>query len=145
MIRGEHNSDSSRFFDWLKKAKNDLDAAKILKDDSGPNEMAAFHCQQCIEKALKAYLLLKFKHHFDGHNLTFLCRKALQADNKFYEWLDESAMLNRYYIETRYPSDMPFFIDDNRLESIYEIAKDMYDFIFSEIFGINKSLQTGVN
>ena len=135
MIRSEHNADSRHFFDWLKKARDDIEAARILKDNNGPNEAAAFHCQQGIEKALKAYLLLKLKRHIDGHNLTYLCRQAVLLDPHFKEWLDESVVLNRYYIETRYPTDTQFGIDDNGLESVYLMAKNMYDFISSEIFG----------
>ncbi len=135
MRRDEHITDSRHFFDWLKKSNDDIKAAKILKDNNGPNEISAFHCQQAIEKALKGYLLLKTKKHFDGHNLTFLCRQATKIDKKFNEWLDESYSLNRFYIETRYPTDTPIGLEDLRLEKIYNMAKEMYDFISAEIFG----------
>ncbi len=125
--------DSKRYFDWLERAECDLDSARILKDNDGDNCNAAFHCQQCIEKALKGYILFMTGKHTDGHNLTFLCRTAVKTDKKFYEWLDESASLNRYYIETRYPTDVGFDISDIELEKIYKMAADMYSFIFSVI------------
>lgn len=108
-------------------------SAKILKDNDGDNCNAAFHCQQCIEKALKGYVLYKNGRHLDGHNLTFLCRSALRENPAFAQWLDESASLNRYYIETRYPTDMGFDISDCELENVYKMAYDMYTFIFCEI------------
>lgn len=134
------NNDSGRYFDWLERAESDLDTARILKDNGGDNCNAAFHCQQCIEKALKAYLLFMRKSHFDGHNLTYLCRQAMKHDSFFNEWLDESAELNRFYIETRYPTDTGFDIDDDQLEKSYLNAANMYNFILKtlkqEIFGI---------
>ncbi len=138
MRRDEHSTDSHRFFDWLKKSHDDIEAARVLKDHGGPNEAAAFHCQQSIEKGLKAYILLKTKNHTDGHNLTYLCRQAAKLDNKFNEWLDESYTLNNFYIETRYPTDRTVGIDDFGLEKIYKMAKDMYNFISEEIFGYGK-------
>ncbi len=125
--------DSKRYFDWLERAECDLDSARILKDNDGDNCNAAFHCQQCIEKALKGYLLYQHCRHFDGHNLTFLCRSACKIDGKFNEWLDESTALNRYYIETRYPTDVGFDITDSELEKVYRMAHDMYVFIFKTI------------
>jgi len=126
-------NDSRRFLDWLERAENDLETAKILKSMSKDNSNAAFHCQQCIEKALKAYLLFEKNIHFDGHNLTFLCRQAMQIDITFSDWLDESADLNRYYIETRYPTDIGFFVDDEQLKKIYNMAKTMFLFIKKHI------------
>lgn len=125
--------DSRRYFDWLERAESDLESALILKNNDGDNCNAAFHCQQCIEKALKGYILYKTGRHTDGHNLTFLCRSACRIDRKFDEWLDESASLNRYYVETRYPTDIGFDITDSELEKIYKMAFDMYSFIFGVI------------
>ncbi len=125
--------DSKRYFDWLERAESDLESALILKNNNGDNCNAAFHCQQCIEKALKGYILYKTGRHTDGHNLTFLCRSACRIDPKFDEWLDESASLNRYYVETRYPTDIGFDITDAELEKIYKMAFQMYSFIFGVI------------
>ncbi len=74
-----------------------------MTDDRCYN-LSAFHCQQAIEKALKSYILLKSGLLVDGHNLTWLCKQAMRYDPKFSDWLDESAALNRCYIETRYPA-----------------------------------------
>lgn len=134
MARRNSEHDSRRYFDWLDKAAQDIRSARILiEHGEDTNHTAAFHCQQCIEKALKAYLLFKNKAHLDGHNLTYLCRQAVYIDNYFTDWLDESAVLNRYYIETRYPSDKPMIIGDAQLGRIYNMALKMYGFIYREI------------
>lgn len=133
--RNKNSSDSRKYFEWLEFASADLLAAKILKEEEACANSAAFHCQQCIEKALKAYLLLNGFPSPDGHNLTWLCRKAMLYNDYFSEWCDESAFLNRYYIETRYPADIPLSVSKAMLERIYKIAFEMYDFICLEVYG----------
>ena len=95
----------------------------------------AFHCQQAIEKALKGYLLYRTGRHFDGHNLTYLCRQAIQQDaDAFSEYLDESAALNDLYIETRYPTDLPFEIDELEVRRYLDMAERMFAAIRRELY-----------
>ena len=131
--RREGNSDSRRYYDWLERANEDLKAAELLYDNESTFNAASFHCQQCIEKALKGYILYKTKAHVDGHNLTWLCRQAIKSDRRFLEWLDESAVLNRFYIETRYPSDTPLNFDRATVVKAYNMARAMYRFICDEV------------
>lgn len=129
----KQNTDSKRYFDWLYHANIDYKAAVLLSKDERCYLSAAFHCQQSIEKALKGFLLFKKGKLFDGHNLTWLCRQAVNNDKKFAEWIDESATLNRYYIETRYPADTPLEIDHETLERLMAMTGDMLDFIAEKI------------
>ncbi len=130
----ERSSDSRRHLDWLNKAGEDMRAAELLLTHSDCYNVCAFHCQQTIEKALKAYLLVASDRLLDGHNLTWLCRQALRYDKEFGTWLDESATLNRFYIETRYPTDLSFTISPKRIQEIFKTAKEMYDFICRQVF-----------
>lgn len=138
MGRGERNSDSKRYFDWLYHAQLDYLAAKNLQEDVRCFLPAAFHCQQCIEKALKGYMLFKVHRLYDGHNLTWLCKQAMLTDRTFGQWLGKSVILNRYYIETRYPADIPLDIDTDTMNEILESTAEMLDFICGQIkFDIN--------
>ncbi|MFV0400196.1 MAG: HEPN domain-containing protein [Oscillospiraceae bacterium] len=127
------SSDSRRYYDWLARAGEDIIASGLLMTDDNCYHSAAFHCQQCIEKALKAYLLLMDRRLVDGHNLTWLCKQAMRYDQRFSSWLDESAALNRCYIETRYPADLPFHLEYKQVNRFYKMAKDMYLFICTEV------------
>lgn len=127
-------SDSRRYFDWLERAEEDINAAGKLIDCPDTLNVCAFHCQQCGEKALKAYILFKTGKHVDGHNLTWLCRQAILSDKKFTEWLDESVALNRYYIETRYPADMPLSLSEHDVYRAYDMADSMFKFICNEVY-----------
>ena len=128
------SGDSRYYYKWLEKALSDLQSARILLTWGGDEMAVAFHCQQAIEKALKGYLLFRTGRHFDGHNLTFLCRQATMCDDRFIEYLDESAALNNYYIETRYPTDLPFEITEVQMYKILAMAEDMFHMIRRELY-----------
>ena len=124
-----NSSDSKRYFDWLFHANLDFLAAKNLINDERCYFAAAFHCQQCIEKALKAFLLFENRRLYDGHNLTWLCKQAIMKDPHFRQFLDESAWLNRYYIETRYPADIGLDITFDSMQKLLKITGEMLSFI----------------
>ena len=107
-------------------------AELLIKDDRCYNS-CAFHCQQAAEKALKAYLLLQNPRPLDGHNLTWLCRRAAGLDESFKQWLQESATLNRYYIETRYPTDIPTEISDATVYRLYKLTEEMFYYVTDEV------------
>jgi HEPN domain-containing protein len=132
-VRRDNPSDSHRYFDWLFQANLDFLTAKKLYDDERLYPITAFHCQQCIEKALKGYLLFKRNKLYDGHNLTWLCKQASQNEQAFKKWISPSAKLNRYYIETRYPADIPVDINTETINELFEIATDMLEVITREI------------
>ena len=45
--------------EWTQKARQDLDSAKFLSDMKPlPKDIIGFHCQQAVEKCLKAFLVL---------------------------------------------------------------------------------------
>lgn len=133
MSRSSRGGDSKRYFDWLYHSHQDNLAAKLLSDDVRCYNAVAFHCQQCIEKALKAYLLYKTRRLYDGHNLTWLCRQAANIDTHFMRWLSKCSNLNRYYIETRYPADEPMDIDTATVTELRDATEDMLTFICEQI------------
>lgn len=126
-------SDSKRYYDWLDRAAEDIISAELLMSDDRCYLSSLFHCQQAIEKALKSYLLLRASLLMDGHSLVWLCKQAMKYDRHFEQWLDESAALNRCYIETRYPTDIPFEVIFQQVKSSYIMARDMYVFICEQV------------
>ena len=130
MSRGSsHSTDSKRYYDWLYHACLDIMSARTLASDSRLTKPVVFHCQQAIEKGLKAFLLYKHRKLFDGHNITWLCKQAAMTDRTFTQWIEKSTMLNRYYIETRYPADIPEEIGKDTAGDILKSAEEMMEFI----------------
>lgn len=134
MARGYRTSDSKRYYDWLYYAAIDLRVAKMLIDDQRCYNTIAFHCQQAIEKGLKGYLLWKRNRLYDGHNLPWLCKQAMQEDQSFKKWLPASVQITRYYIEARYPADFLLQLDQ---KTAAEVTADTAD-ILSLINGLVK-------
>lgn len=128
-----HNpEDSKRYEDWLDRAGDDMLSAELLLNDERCYLSCAFHCQQAIEKALKAYILIQTDNLMDGHSLSWLCRQALKHDMQFEPWIAPCAVLNKYYIETRYPTDIPFSFTFAQAERAYQLACELYIFICSK-------------
>ncbi len=131
---GRHNnSDSKRFYTWLDNAQEDIIAAQMLITNQRCYKLAAFHCQQTLEKVFKAYVLFKSKKLLDGHNLLWLCRQAMKIDKSFVDFMDESALINHYYIESRYPSDFLQEISDGQMNKIISSTTEVFDIICNKI------------
>jgi HEPN domain-containing protein len=92
---------------WLQTAKEDLDAAKVLKEP-GKHAQACFFAQQSGEKALKAMWYVADQDPW-GHSIQRLVSEFPdpEAFEKLDDWLVRAAELDRYYIPTRYPNGLP--------------------------------------
>lgn len=131
MARGYRDTDSKRYFDWLYYAAIDLRCAKILMEDDRCYNQVSFHCQQCLEKGMKGYLLWKRHRLYDGHNLPFLCKQAMQEDANFKKWLPAATTINHYYIEARYPADFLLQLDADVAAELIITTNEMLGFINS--------------
>ncbi len=100
----KNKSESQR---WLNTAKDDLEAAQILKDNK-KYSLACFHCQQAAEKAIKsAYYLLDLDPW--GHSVYKLIHQLGKKHPIFSNIRIESKAkrLDQLYIPTRYPNGIP--------------------------------------
>jgi len=92
---------------WLHTAREDFQAAQAL-DKASLFSHACYMAQQCAEKAVKA---LWFYIDADpwGHSIQKLImqfpKQELISDSEI--WLENGALLDKYYIPTRYPNGLP--------------------------------------
>jgi HEPN domain-containing protein len=121
--------DTLRYTEWLDNAKRDINAAKILLEHECGNDLVAFHCQQAVEKTMKAYLIMKGKGILNTHSLIYLCKMCQEYESNFKGYLKDCALLNQYYIETRYPADDPIHIEDYEINECLKIASEIYETI----------------
>ena len=115
--------DTDKYNEWFAMGDKDLRSAKILFDHDADNEIVCFHCQQTLEKYLKGYLIAVTGELQEGHNLLKLCKKAMQQDNKFNEFLKDMALVNAFYIETRYPALDPLVVSKEDTEECFRIVE----------------------
>ena len=121
--------DSRRYYDWYTKAKTDLRGAQILFDAEADNSLVAFHCQQAIEKILKGYILKHTHELLDGHSLVFLIRRASRFDEDMRKFTKDCAFVNQFYIETRYPADIPDEVDEYEVRECLTTAIEVIEYI----------------
>ena len=100
---------------WLLKSRQDLAVAELLIEQQHAYlGIAVYHCQQSVEKGLKAYLThhdVLFK---KTHDLTVLTRLCMEFDERFEALLDAAEVLTPYATQFRYPSDQ---VEPDKIEA----------------------------
>lgn len=91
---------------WVQKAENDLQTATytLQLGEEGPTDTICFHAQQCIEKYLKALLVLHGIEFPRTHNLGVLIA-CLPHQTRPRLTPEEQERLTDYATTTRYPGD----------------------------------------
>ncbi len=84
--------------EWLARAEEDLEAARVL-DRSSLHALAAFHAQQAAEKALKALAIERGDGLLRTHDTERLARLVKAPD----AITEAAAFLNVFYVGGRYP------------------------------------------
>lgn len=97
---------SSLWRQWLDRAIEDLAVARLVFKEQHLAHVC-FLSQQCIEKALKAYLLAKTNTYPRTHKLVDLLTQCEQLEPGFNQFLDPCTIVDQVYIPTRYPSGIP--------------------------------------
>lgn len=93
---------------WLDRSKADLGAARVLlASKEAYVSVAAFHCQQAAEKALKAYLASKDEPILKTHDLEVLVEACEVFNPDFRSFRPLAADLTPFAVEFRYPSSSP--------------------------------------
>ncbi|MFZ6022854.1 MAG: HEPN domain-containing protein [Bacteroidota bacterium] len=116
---------------WLIKAKNDLlSAQRLLEIEPAILDTCCFHCQQAIEKYLKAYLIYNGVNIERTHNIIFLLNQCAQFDSIFASI--DSKNINAYAVQSRYPdmNDLPAL---NEAYDYYNLAIEIERLIHSKI------------
>jgi HEPN domain-containing protein len=111
---------------WLSKGEKDFALARHLVEERAPYwEAIGFHCQQAVEKYLKAFLTWHGIEFPKTHNLGELRLLAAGLDATLMDDLRDVTELNPYGVETRYPGDMPEMLPGAAADafSVTEVAR----------------------
>jgi HEPN domain-containing protein len=116
---------------WLVKARRDLLSAKRLARGSDPYlDTAIYHCQQCVEKAVKGWLVYHDQSFEKTHDLRLLVTLASEIEPKFTVWFDVAEQVSPYAIAYRYPGET-LEPTEEEFQQAYKAAGRFYDFICS--------------
>jgi len=93
--------------EWIAKAEGDWRTAnREMRVRRAPNyDAVCFHCQQCAEKYLKAFLQAQGHHIPKIHDLNQLLEDCLPYDGTLGLHRDLLKDLTRYAVEFRYPGE----------------------------------------
>jgi HEPN domain-containing protein len=124
--------------DWILMADKDLFAAEIiLKETNFPlTNIVAYHCQQAIEKYLKAFLIEKDVPLIKTHDLIKLNGMIKEIKDT---GIDEARLIiiNEAYIESRYPGELGLMPDgmpaNEQAKEFLEYASEVKTIINSEL------------
>ena len=104
---------------WLDKAAADFDAAEQLSAHGGRfREIVAFHCQQAVEKYLKALLVQRQVEFPKTHDIAKLLDRVATVIADIAESLRDADVLTPFGVEARYPSDAPEVLQGGEIEAI---------------------------
>ncbi|RJQ28233.1 MAG: HEPN domain-containing protein [Peptococcaceae bacterium] len=91
---------------WLEQAGEDLRWARHLME-AGGFYLSCFLAQQVAEKAIKAFLYAQGESLVLGHSVDALAERAAPYNKEIQEKRSSWAVLDGYYIPTRYPNGLP--------------------------------------
>ncbi len=122
---------------WIEKADHDLGSAKLVfLHIPDYFDTIAFHCQQAVEKYIKAslvYFEIKFPKTHDLIYLLELLSGKVEIVQKLYE---KAIVLDRFSIEVRYP-DKTIHLTNEELTNAIEIAEEFRGFCVT-VMGIKE-------
>ncbi|MCG3120034.1 MAG: hypothetical protein ALAOOOJD_02611 [bacterium] len=102
--------------EWVEKAEGDFNTdCRENRVRKTPNyDAVCFHCQQCVEKYLKAYLQEQGQRFRKIHDLIELLELCLLFDGTFELYRQLLKDLKKYAVEFRYPGELAIK-DDARI------------------------------
>ncbi len=117
---------------WLQKADHDrIGAEAALERDTPVTDVAAFHCQQAVEKLLKGYLVYKERDFERTHDLVELLEWCAQFDADFASLQEQVRPLTPYAVRFRYPGPADPSADEVR--QALAVVREVENFMWSRL------------
>ena len=93
--------------EWIVKAEQDYQTAEVMarKRKVPVPDVVGFHSQQCIEKYLKAFLVLNKQDFPKTHDLIELLEIAIKKDPLLDAFRPDLRILNPFSVQFRYPGE----------------------------------------
>jgi len=121
--------------EWINKADHDFGSAKLIfLHIPDYFDTIAFHCQQAVEKYIKAILVYCEIDFQRSHNLIYLLDLLTKKIEISEERYDKAILLNGFSVQIRYP-DKTIYLSNEELAAAIEIAQDFRAYAV-ELIGI---------
>ena len=118
--------------DWLRKAQQDRRLAEAGMAQAPPiTDGAAFHCQQAVEKCLKAYLVHRGESFERIHDLEALIDQCARLETQWDQFRDRVESLTPYAVRFRYPGPADPSVQE--VEEALAVVKTVWQFVLSHL------------
>jgi HEPN domain-containing protein len=118
---------------WLTKAKRDLTIAGMnIANDPAITDDALFHCQQAVEKSLKALLVLHDRPFKKTHIIGELAQEVLKIVPGIDSLLKQATELTPYATVFRYPGELELPSIEDAKEGL-ELAEQVFTAVLAHI------------
>jgi len=123
---------------WLEQATQDLKWTRLLLKEGGFH-LVCFLSQQVAEKALKALLYAKGEEMVLGHSVERLITHASQYVPEIQKQAARWAILDGYYVTTRYPNSLPSgsiparVYQKDAAQNALQLAEDVVAFVEKQL------------
>ena len=119
--------------EWLEKSLHDRISAEVLltSPELSLTDTASFHCQQAVEKALKAFLTYHGQIFEKVHAIARLCRHCATIDPGFEQISEPAATLSRFAVQFRYPGDPNPSIEE--VHDALKVVKEVTAFVLERL------------
>jgi HEPN domain-containing protein len=117
---------------WIELADKDLALAEHTAKTMWPvpHEIVCFHCQQFVEKYLKAFLISKGQEPPYIHDLAKLAALCETENSEFGQIKQKCIILTEYGVQPRYPAGMQV-IEEDMIRALH-FAADIKIFILEK-------------
>lgn len=121
-----------QFEEWARYADEDIIMVRFALEENGPPNQMCFHSQQAAEKYLKGFLIAHGREFDKSHLLRYLLELCEEIDKDFMELRNDVIYLTQFYIETRYPGDIPEFSFDEGKQA-FESSLRIKEFVLRKM------------
>ena len=124
---------------WIDRAKSILKISKTKREEDIFYEDLCFQAQQAVEKALKGLLIFYHVEPEKTHNLVTLI-KVLSKYTDVPGEINETAILNDYAVQARYPGDYTPISEDEYRDAVI-MAEECVKWVDKKIKGLSKKME----
>ena len=119
--------------EWLRIAYEDYDSALYLFENKHPKplEIICYHCQQAVEKVLKAFLCANNVDIPKTHDTGLLCHQCAELRSEFVDFLENCEEMAVYATQTRYPIRIE--IEEHDANKALQQASTIYNFVLNKL------------
>ncbi len=118
--------------EWFDAALSDYQYAQIGLQEEIVFPQIAFLSQQVAEKILKGFLMLHAIEPPRIHDLTKLLDASIKHDPELEQLRDACETLTGFYIEVRYPPDIPEYTK-SEIQEAFDCATQIKDILLSSL------------